>query len=63
MSGKTKIDKDYRISNSKIRQMAEEEIKRIEASANQIKEEAEKIGEEVENSIIRDEGKAVKKKS
>jgi len=63
MSGKNKIEKDYRNSNSKIRQMAEDEIKKIEADANQIKKEAEKIGEEVENSINESEGKAAKKRS
>jgi len=63
MSGKNKIEKDYRNSNSKIRQMAEEEIRKIEGDAKNIKEEAEKIGAEAENSLNDCEGKAAKKKS
>ena len=61
MSKNNKIEKDFQDSNSKIRRMAEEEIKKIEADANQIKKEAEKIGEEAENSINEYEGKTTKK--
>ena len=61
MSGNNKIEKDFQNSSSKIRRMAEEEIKKIEADASQIKKEAEKIGEEAENSINEYKSKTMKK--
>ena len=63
MSGKEKIEQDYEVFDQAVEQMAKEEIERIRKKANQIKLEAEKIGEQVEASINADQDEGASKKS
>jgi len=63
MSGKKKIEEDYKIFEKDIEQMAEEELRKIREKASQTKIEAEKVGESIEDTLGRDRGGALKKKS
>ena len=63
ISGKEKIEKDYQEFERVIEQMTEDELRRIREKANQLKSEAEKTGESVENSINTSQEKLSKKKS
>ncbi len=62
-SKKEQIENDYKESDAKIEAIAEEELKKIRKKANEIKAEAEKIGEDVENSLNEGEAKRSRKKS
>jgi hypothetical protein len=59
---KSKIENEYKTFEAEIEKKAEEEIKGIKKKTNQIREEAEKIGRDVELSIEKNETKAIKKK-
>jgi hypothetical protein len=62
MKKKTKLDVDYENFSREIERQAEEKIKTIEEETIALKEEANKIGAEIESSIkIKDE-KTTKKK-
>ena len=60
MTKKNKIEQEYESLEKDIHMMADNEIKNIEKKLNKIKKEAEKIGEEVESSMIE---KSVKSKN
>lgn len=62
MSGRTRIEKDYRSFDLNIEQRVAEEIRRIKKKLDQVRVEAEKIGDEVENSINESETKEARKK-
>lgn len=63
MSKRNKLEKDYRASNMAIEQAVESEIKRIQEETNSLKEEAQKTGIAVEESINKHGETLVKKKS
>jgi hypothetical protein len=63
MSGKSKIEKDYRTFDSNIEQIVAEEIRRIQTRTSQAKAEAQKIGEAVEKTINQSTSKPANKKS
>ena len=62
MKKKTKLDDDYKNFNSEIERQAEEKIRTIEEETIALKEEANKIGEDIESSIKSKEEKPAKKK-
>jgi uncharacterized protein (DUF3084 family) len=60
MVKKNKIDQEYESYEKNIHQLADGQIRNIESEVNKIRKEAEKMGEEVENSITE---KTVKSKN
>ncbi len=63
MSGREKIEKDYKESEKTIENEVNKEMTQIKKKANEIKIEAGKIGEAVEISINQKENDRHKKKS
>ena len=63
LSGKEKIERDYREFVNNIEQKAVDELKRIREKAAQIRSEAQGIGESLERSIRENEEQGDKKKS
>jgi hypothetical protein len=63
LSGREKIEKDYRKSEKRIEKEVEEEMAQIKSKANEVKVDAEKIGEALEISINQNEERRNKKKS
>jgi hypothetical protein len=63
MSGKDKIEKDYKEYEKNIEEKTEEEIAQIREKASEIKAEAEKIADSVEIFINQNKEKGHKKKS
>jgi hypothetical protein len=63
LPGKDKIEQDYKDFDDAIEELAKAEIEKIKKKANQLKAEAEKVGEAVEASLEEEETKAIKKKS
>ena len=59
---KDKLEKDYKKFNLAIEQEAENQLKKIQEESDELKKEAARIGEEVENSINEKQPKAPKKK-
>ncbi len=62
MSGKEKIEKDYKNFTAEIEALAEDEKRRIRQKIDAIKAEAEKTGEAVERSLEEPDGRTGKKK-
>ena len=62
MSKKEKLEKDYKNFNMNIERDAEEEIKKIREKTNTIKEEASKMGEAVELSLMKKKRRQPRKK-
>jgi hypothetical protein len=62
MKKKTKLDDDYETFNNEIGRQAEEKIKTIEDETIALKEEANKIGEEIESYFKSKADKPTKKK-
>ena len=62
MKKKTKLDDDYENFSREIERQTEEKIKTIEEKTIALKEEANKIGEDIESSIKSKEEKPAKKK-
>jgi hypothetical protein len=63
MSGKKKIEEDYKKFENAIDQMAQEELRKIREKARQTRVEAEKISESVEQTLAEESGNDEKKKS
>ena len=63
MAKEDKIEKDYAALNVAIERLAQKEIKNIQQETNLLKDEVEKTGEAIENSINKTLMKASKKKS
>jgi hypothetical protein len=63
LSGQEKIERDYKEFEKTIARTVEEEITKIRKKAFEVKEEAQKIGAVLENSINQTEEKGPKKKS
>jgi hypothetical protein len=63
MSGKKKIEEDYKKFENAINQMAQEELRKIREKASQTRVEAEKIGEAVEQTLAEEPHSLKKKKS
>jgi hypothetical protein len=63
MSGKKKIEEDFKKFENAINQMAQEELQKIREKASQTRVEAEKIGEAVEQTLDEASEKREKKKS
>jgi hypothetical protein len=63
MSGKKKIEEDYKKFENDINQMAQEELRKIREKASYARVEAEKIGEAVEQTLDEASEKREKKKS
>ncbi len=51
------VDKDYKDFQTCIEQLAEEELERIRKKTSKIKDEARKIGAELEASLVEEAGK------
>ncbi len=62
MSGKEKIEKDYKNFSAEIERLAEEEKRRTRQKIETIKAEAEKTGEAVERTLEEPDDRARKKK-
>ncbi len=62
MSGKEKIEKDYKNFSAEIERLAEEEKRRTRQRIGAIKAEAEKTGEAVERSLGETDSRTGKKK-
>jgi uncharacterized protein (UPF0335 family) len=62
MSGKDKIEQDYKNFTVEIEKLAEEEKRKIRDKLDSIRQEAEKTGEDVERSLEEREGNSGKKK-
>lgn len=58
MRRKSKIEKEYEIFEAKVKMIAEEETKKIVERVEKLKEDAKKIGEEIDGSLT---GKRVKR--
>jgi hypothetical protein len=63
MSGKKKIEEDFKKFENAIDQMAQEELRKIREKARQTRVEAEKICESVEQTLAEESGNDEKKKS
>jgi len=63
MSGKKKIEEDYKKFENAINQMVKEELRKIHDKTIRTKVEAEKIGESVEQTLTEDTVSSKKKKS
>jgi hypothetical protein len=62
MATNDKIERDFRISEAAIKAMADEELRRIREKIAQIKQEAEKIGEDVEADLAMNDKQPLRKK-
>jgi hypothetical protein len=63
VTGKEKLDKEYKKLNSKIENTVEKELEKINRKTQEIKLEAENLGKEVEDKMENKEAGAAKKKS
>ncbi len=63
MAKEGKIEKDYAALNVAIESLAQKELKNIQQETNLLKDEVEKTGEAIENSINKTHMKASKKES
>lgn len=63
VTGKEKLDKEYKKLNSIIENTVEKELEKINRKTQEIKLEAENLGKEVEDKIENKEAGAAKKKS
>jgi outer membrane murein-binding lipoprotein Lpp len=62
MAKKDQLEKDYENLNRKIEQAAEAEIKKIQEKIEELKEEARRKGETIEQTLVEKETKVIKKK-
>ena len=63
MSGNDKIERDYKDFDGAIEEFAKEEIEKLKKRANQVKAEAEIVGEAVETSLEQKGVEGSRKKS
>jgi hypothetical protein len=63
LSGKEKVERDYRDSQACVSELAKEEIENIKKKMAALEAEAEKVGVAVEAELNEAEGKSGKKKS
>jgi hypothetical protein len=63
LPGNDKIEQDYKEFDGAIEELAKADIEKIKKKANQLKAEAEKVGEAVEASLEEEETNVIKKKS
>ena len=63
MSGRKKVEQDYRELEECVEGLAKEEIEKIRKRMDALKLEAAKVGDAVEAELSKSEGKSGKKKS
>jgi len=62
MSGKEKIERDFKTFTDEIEKLANEETKIIREKIEAVKEQVQKVGEVVERSLGKRDGKSSRKK-
>jgi hypothetical protein len=63
LSGKEKVERDFRDSEACVEELAKEEIEKLKKKMNALKLETEKVGEAVDAELEETEAKTQKKKS
>ena len=62
MSGKEKIERDFKTFTDEIEKLSDEETKIIREKIGAVEEQVQKVGEVVERSLGKSEGKSSRKK-